>query len=85
MFNNVIAGWVSFGFVVLGLFFLKFWRRTQDRLFATFSLAFFLMGAERLVEQFLRITHAESPAVYLIRFLAFALIIAAIVRKNTPK
>ncbi len=36
------------GFAVAGTFFLRFWRKTRDRLFILFALSFFLMAANRV-------------------------------------
>ena len=36
------------GYGVCGLFFLRFWRTTRDRLFAIFSAAFWVLGVQRL-------------------------------------
>ena len=65
----------------IALFFLRFWRRTHDQLFAYFALAFFLFGVERLVMVWS--AGAESSAyIYLIRLIAFILIVFGIVSKN---
>jgi hypothetical protein len=82
MVANMFSGAIAFGFMVIALFFLKFWRRTGDPLFRAFAIAFFLMGAGRVAEAILRNAHETNPAVYLIRSLGFAIIIFAIARKN---
>jgi hypothetical protein len=82
MAANMFSGAIAFGFAVIGLIFLKFWRRTRDPLFGAFASAFFLMGIGRVVEAILRNVHESNPAVYLIRSLGFAIIIYAIVQKN---
>ena len=66
---------------VIGLFFLRFWRRTHDRLFAIFAVAFWILGLNWLV---LALTQADElkTASYGIRFLAFLMIIIAIIDKN---
>jgi hypothetical protein len=38
---------IVFGCLVVGLFFLRFFRRSRDRLFLFFALSFFLLAAER--------------------------------------
>ena len=77
-----LSGAVVFGFLLAGLFFARFWRRTGDELFLAFALAFVLLGAGQaailLAENFLE----ERSWAYLPRLAAFALIIAAIARKN---
>jgi hypothetical protein len=37
---DFVAGAVTMGFAVAGLFFLRFWRRTTDGLFLAFAAAF---------------------------------------------
>jgi hypothetical protein len=67
--------------VVVGLFFLRFWRRTRDRLFLIFAAAFLLMGLNWLL--LATIGREEThTALYLIRLVAFVLIIIGIVDKN---
>ena len=39
-----LGGALTMGYVVLGIFFLKFWRRTRDPLFKMFAYAFCLMA-----------------------------------------
>lgn len=79
---NFFGGAIAFGFWIICLFFLKFWRRTRDPLFGGFALAFFTLGIGRILEAVLRNAHASTPGVYLIRLLAFSIIILVIVQKN---
>lgn len=65
-----------------GFFFLKFWNKTHEELFKSFAISFFLMCAERCVLSFLGTQNEPSPLVYLIRLIAFLIIIFAIVKKN---
>ena len=61
-------------------FFIRFWRKTRDRLFVFFAAAFLPLGVERLA---ILITSAELHSYcYLIRLAAFLLIIFAILDKN---
>ena len=73
-----VSGLLVMGFAVAGLFFLRFWRDTGDRLFLLLSAAFVLMGVDRVIAT---MTPA-GEAVYLIRAFAFVLILAAVVDKN---
>jgi len=78
----LVLGMLAMGFIVAGIVFLKFWRKTQDRLFGTFALAFFIFAAERIG---LGIVGFDSPIVenlILVRLLGSALILAAIIDKN---
>jgi hypothetical protein len=77
-----LSGAVAFGFLVCGLFFLRFWRRTRDPLFMAFALAFALLGTGQAVLALANIPTEERGSLFLIRLSAFALIIFAIMRKN---
>jgi len=76
------AGALSAGFLAVGLFFLKFWRRTGDRLFLTFAVAFTLIAANQAAPVLLNIPSERQGYIYLLRLAAFVLIIAAVLRKN---
>jgi membrane-associated PAP2 superfamily phosphatase len=77
-----VAGAMSAGYAMAGLFFLRFWWRTRDRLFLAFAVAFELMALNQAAAGFARNQHAENSAAYLLRLAAFALIIIAILSKN---
>jgi hypothetical protein len=66
----------------IALFFFRFWRRTADRLFLIFGAAFLLLMGERIVLVTIDVSHEFAPYVYLVRLLAFVLIIGAIIDKN---
>jgi Family of unknown function (DUF5985) len=80
--TEFIAGAIAMGFLVLGVFFLKFWRRTRDGLFLIFAFAFWLLAANQAGFTFARDAESEGGWIYLLRLAAFLLIIAAIWRKN---
>jgi hypothetical protein len=77
-----VSGAIAMGFLVSGLFFLRFWLRTKDTLFAAFAAAFWLLSANQLLLTILKAPAEERSWVFLIRLAAFALIVAAVVRKN---
>jgi hypothetical protein len=79
---DFLAGAVTFGFLVAGLFFLRFWRRTGDGLFLAFAAAFFLLGLGQGLLALASVPVEERSWLYLFRVAAFALILIAIVRKN---
>lgn len=79
-----LAGCIFLAFEVVALFFLKFWSRGRDPFFLMFAMAFFLLGVERLCIIFF-VGSTTGSYVYLIRLFAFCLILAAVVRKNTPQ
>lgn len=78
-----LSGMVTFGFLVSGLFFLRFWKRTGDALFLAFAVAFVLLAVGQAVTAVANTYLDDSSVTYLIRLAAFALIITAIWRKNS--
>ncbi|HZF95503.1 MAG TPA: DUF5985 family protein [Allosphingosinicella sp.] len=81
---DFLSGAVTLGFVVAGLFFLRFWKKTRDALFLAFAFAFWLMGCAQALLALGGMPAEERSWVYLIRLAAFLLILAAIARKNRP-
>lgn len=75
-------GFYTCAALIAALFFLRFWRRSGDKLFLYFSIAFLLMAGNALAPLLLRSLNDQEPAVYLLRLAAFAVIIFAIWRKN---
>lgn len=82
-FYQYLSGCITTAFLVLGAYFLRFWRRTGDRLFVFFSVAFLLFAVERVVFALTTAPNSESNAgIYLLRLAGFVVILAAIVDKN---
>jgi len=81
-FLSLAAGALIFGYLLAGLFFLRFWRRTRDTLFVWFAVAFWLMAINQLALAFLDVPRDEMHWIYLIRISAFVVILWAIVWKN---
>lgn len=83
--RQLLLGATAMGSAVVGLFFLRFYRQTRDVLFSYFGAAFWLMAVNAVG---LALTPAEAETrvyLYLIRLVAFLLIIVGIVVKNrTP-
>ena len=82
MLNSFLAGAAIVSLLVIALFFIRFWRRTHDRLFLFFASAFFVLMVERIVRVMMAVEDEWAPYVYTIRLFAFVLIIVAIVDKN---
>ena len=82
MLQPFLSGAVCMVCFTIALFFLHFWRRTHDRLFLIFSAAFLLLMLERIILVTIGRSHELAPFVYVVRLLAFVLIIAAVVDKN---
>jgi hypothetical protein len=79
---DFLSGAITMGFVVAGLFFLRFWSRTRDGLFLAFALAFWLLGLMQALLTFSNIPDEERSWLYLLRLAAFALILVSIALKN---
>jgi peptidoglycan/LPS O-acetylase OafA/YrhL len=77
-----LGGALTVGYIVLGLFFLKFWRATRDSLFIMFAWAFWLMAANSIAVSAVGSYDVDVGWTYILRLLAFVLIIVAIIRKN---
>jgi hypothetical protein len=77
-----LAGAVTLGFVVASGFFMRFWRKTADRLFLAFGLAFLLLALNQGLAQWLGAADERVGYTYLLRVLGFILILGAIIDKN---
>ena len=82
MLIDFLSGAITMGFVVAGLFFLRFWRRTRDTLFVAFAFAFWLLGLGQALLSFTDIPVEERSWLYLLRLAAFLLILVSIWLKN---
>lgn len=80
--SELISGAMAMAYLVSGLFFLRFWKDTSDRLFLIFALAFGLLATQRTLLTVLSEQRDAHLLLYVVRLLAFLLIIAAIVDKN---
>ena len=80
--TNFVFGIITMGYVVAGLFFAKFWRRSRDPLFAIFAVAFWLLALNQAIVAVLDVPREEQSWAYLLRLAAFILIIVAIIYKN---
>ena len=81
---DLITGMIAMGSLIIGLFFLRFWRNTKDRFFLYFALSFGIEGVHRIVTTLTYDEHEDSPLHYLVRLLAYGLILWAILEKNLP-
>lgn len=66
----------------IGLFFVRFWYESRDRLFAFFGAAFWLLAASWAALGLVSPTDERRPYIYGLRLLAFLLIIVATIDKN---
>lgn len=80
--NLVVLGAVAMGCLVAGLFFLRFWNDGRDRFFLLFALSFFVEAAGRVALALSPRPNEGSASLYLLRLLAYGLILWAVVEKN---
>lgn len=81
----LLSGLVIAGDLVASLFFLKFWRRSADALFAIFAAAFLLLALGQALLALSNLPVEERSWIYLLRLAAFILIIAGIAYKNRTR
>jgi hypothetical protein len=77
-----VAGAVTMGYLVASGFFVRFWRKTADRLFLAFAVAFVLLALNQALAQWLGAADERVGYTYLLRVLGFFLILGAIIDKN---
>jgi len=80
--TEFLSGAVAMGFVVAAGFFARFWRKTADRLFLAFAIAFVLLALNQALAQWLGAADERVGYTYLLRVLGFVIILGAIVDKN---
>lgn len=85
IFADFFSGAIAMGFLVCAVFFARFWARTRDPLFGVFATAFFLLALNQALSTLLGLPVEERSWLYLLRLLAFVIIIVAIVWKNFRK
>lgn len=82
MLYDFLGGAISMGFAVAALLFLRFWRRTRELLFLAFSASFLLLGITQALLILAEVPLEERSRLYLLRLVAFLLILGALWWKN---
>jgi uncharacterized membrane protein YadS len=70
------------GYLVAGVFFLRFWFRIRDILFPIFALAFWLLALNQALLAIFEIKDESRSIVFVFRLVAYILIAAAVAAKN---
>jgi hypothetical protein len=83
--NRFLLGMLAACSAAIALFFFKFLRETKDRLYGFFSAAFGVLTVDWVTRALLNPRHESQHYLYLIRLIAFLLIIAGIVTKNRSR
>ena len=79
---EMLAGALLLSYLLAGMYFVQFWRRTGDRLFVHFAVAFWLFVLNQLVTAIPSLADDTAGYEYLLRVLGFLVIIAGIIDKN---
>ena len=79
---EMLAGALLFAYLMAGLYFLRFWKRTGDRLFLHFAVAFLLFVLNQLATSIPSVADETDGYESLLRVLGFIVIIIGIVDKN---
>ncbi len=82
--NQFLSGAFALCAVAVGFFFVRYWRRSHERIFLLLAIAFYMLALERTVLAFVPASLDGRHWIYLARLLAFALLIVGIVDKNLP-
>jgi hypothetical protein len=80
--NTFLQGAVAMGCAIAGLFFMRFWRDSRDRLFLRFAFAFWMLAVSYALLGLISFATDWRVYVFLVRLAAFCLILLGIVEKN---
>ena len=82
--EQFLSGAIVMGFAVASVLFLSYWRRTRRALFLAFAASFLLLSLNYAWLAITNIPVEERSPLFLVRLLAFAMIIVAIIQSNRP-
>jgi hypothetical protein len=77
-----VYGAVAMGCVIAGVFFLRFWQQWRDRLFLRFASAFWILGLSYALLGLVAFATEFRVYVFIVRVLAFCMILYGIFEKN---
>jgi uncharacterized protein DUF5985 len=77
--NDFLRGALVMASFAVGLYFLRYWRSTRDRLFLAFCAAFWLLGINWTLAS---VGPAYAIHAYVFRFVAFVIIAVGVLDKN---
>lgn len=80
--NDFLSGMLVVLSLAISAFQWRFWRTTKDRLFLFFGAAFLLFAATRCGLFIISDDSETRTYFYLVRFVAFSAIVAAVIDKN---
>lgn len=80
--NQLLLGAIAMANLIIAVFFLRFWKKTRDRFFLFFAVAFILEGINRVLLGLSQGSTENEPIFYSVRLVSYVLILIAIVDKN---
>jgi hypothetical protein len=83
--RELLSGVVAALAAIAALYFRRFGRRTADRFFDLFAVAFLLMALNSVLLGLSDPDSERHAALYVVRLLAFGVILGAIWLKNRPE
>jgi hypothetical protein len=83
--NQMLMGGIAMASLIAGLYFYRFWRHTRERFFLYFALSFWLEGFNRVALGLLVGANEDDAVFYMVRLVAYGMILLAIWQKNRPR
>lgn len=83
--NQFLLGAIAACCFLICVLLLRAWRKSDDRLFLLFALAFGLEGINRTVLASTATPNEGNPIFYLVRLASFVIILIAIADKNLSR
>lgn len=80
--NQFLRGALVMGCFVAGLFFLRFYRQSRDRIFVFFVAAFWLLAAHWIGLAVVNPAAETRHYLFVVRLLAFVALLVGILDKN---
>jgi L-asparagine transporter-like permease len=82
---DFFTGALTMTYVLAAAYFVHFWRRSGERLFMAFGIAFGLLAVNQFAVELIGASDERGSYAYVLRVIAFLLIAAAIVDKNLAR
>jgi hypothetical protein len=79
---SFLYGAVAMGCLIVGVFFLRFWQQSRDRLFLRFALAFWTLAISYTLLGLVTFATEWRVYVFVVRLLAFCMILYGVFEKN---
>lgn len=83
--NPFLLGAISIANLVAALLFMRYWRSSRDRFFLYLVASFLLEAINRAATAIEPAIEGEAPAHYVVRLVAYLLILLAIWEKNRAR